>query len=391
MKNILTILLLCATIILTSCQKEESTTHVSVVTINKTALALTVGAKETLIATVLPDNATNKDVTWESSNPRVATVTLTGEISAIVIGTTTITAVSVTDKTKKASCLVTVSEPAVAVTLVGINNKPLSLLIGGKETLLVTVLPDNATDKSVTWTSSDASVATVSTTGEVVAVGTGAATITVASVSDNTKTDECAVTVTAPVVTTAAIGNFYYFDKTQTKILDKTKSCIGVVFWVDPLDNQKGKIVSLDEKELEWSVKLESTGATNNTNGRANMYQINEFVRASVNSVWEDYPAFHWVATAMNGRLVGGWADTDMWCLPAQGDLVALFGNDGATMKAVNASLNSISGAVALTPNFYCSSTEKNASYAIFVSLVTGLSQDLFKFSANKVRAIAAF
>lgn len=478
MKNILTTLLLCATVILMSCRQEKSTTPVSGVTINKTTLALTTGAKETLTATVLPndatnkrvvwsssntsvatvssngelvalsagattirvasvddknktahcevtvadlviavtelqlnkqtlslldgaretltatvlpENATDKNITWESSNPAVATVTPQGEISAIASGAATITAVSLADNTKKASCLVTVSKPVVAVTLVGINNKPLSLLVGEKETLLVTVLPDNATDKSVTWISSDESVATVLATGEVLSVGTGLATITVTSVFDNTKTDECVVTVTAPVVTTAAVGNFYYSDHTQTRILDKTKSCVGVVFWVDPNDNQKGKIVSLDEQELAWGDNSELTGANNNTNGRANMYVLNEFIRGSRNSVWENYPAFEWVATVKNKRLVGGWDDTDMWCLPAQGDLVAFFGIEGATMTAVNTSLNTISGAVPLTSNIYCSSTEKDDSFATFVSLSTGLSQDLFKFSANKVRAVAAF
>lgn len=364
---------------------------VTEVKLNKSTISLTTGAKETLVSTVLPNNATDKSVTWKSSNEAVATVSSTGEVSAISVGNATITATSVSDNTKTATCTITVTKPTVAVTLVGINNKPLSLLIGGKATLLVSVLPDNATDKSVTWTSNNTSVATVSQTGEVTAVGTGFATITVTSVSDNTKTDECKVTVNAPVVTTAEIGNFYYSDNTQTKILDKTKSCVGIVFWVDPSNNQKGKVVSLDEQELAWSDKLELTGVKNNTNGRANMYQLNQFVNASTNSVWDDYPAFNWVATVKNKRAVGGWAETDMWYLPAQGDLVILFGSNGSTMITVNTSLNSVQGAVALTPSLYCSSTEANDTNAIFVSFASGVSQDIFKVSAEKVRAIAAF
>lgn len=391
MKHFFTIMLLFATFILASCQKEKPVTHVSEVAINETALTLAIGEKAALTATITPKNATNKSVTWSSSNTLVATVSENGEVSAKEAGTATITLMSGDNQSKIATCLVTVAQEIIEVTLIGINNKPLSMLVNDTDELLVTVLPDNATDQNLTWSSNDVSVATVSETGTVIATGTGVATITVVSVSDNTKTDQCVVTVTAPIVTTAAIGNYYYSDKTQTKIYDKTKSCLGVVFWIDPTNAQKGKIVSLDEQELEWSVESETTGATNNTNGKSNMYQINQFVRASRNSVWENYPAFNWVATKKNARLVGGWENTDMWYLPAQGDLVALFGNDNTTVNIVNTSFKAIPDAVALTPGLYCSSTEKNESSAIFVSLSTGYSQDLFKFSANKVRAMAEF
>ncbi len=81
-----------------------------------------------------------------------------------------------------------------AVTGVTLNKSTLSLDVDDNETLTATVVPNDATDKRVTWTSSDTSVATVSSTGKVTAKATGTATITVKT-KDGNKTDTCEVTV----------------------------------------------------------------------------------------------------------------------------------------------------------------------------------------------------
>lgn len=161
------------------------------VTLNKTTLSLVEGNTETLTATVAPSTATNKNVTWTSSNTSVATVT-DGKVTAVKAGSATIT-VKTADGSKTATCAVTVTAKTVAVTGVTLNKTTLSLGLGESETLTAAVAPSTATNKNVTWTSSNTAVATVSN-GKVTGVKTGTATITVKT-ADGAKTATCAVTV----------------------------------------------------------------------------------------------------------------------------------------------------------------------------------------------------
>ena len=179
------------------------TVDVSSVTLSKSELTLTEGESETITATVKPDDATDKTVSWSSSDPAVATVD-GGKITALKEGTATITA-KAGDKT--ASCKVTVEKKVIAVESVELDKTELELTEGGSATLVATVKPDNATDKTVTWSSSDPEIATVDG-GVVTAVKGGTATIT-ASAGDKTAT--CAVTVKADEHPLAALFGDYTF------------------------------------------------------------------------------------------------------------------------------------------------------------------------------------
>jgi uncharacterized protein YjdB len=148
---------------------------VSSVSLDKTSLTLTEGESATLAATVKPDNATNKTVSWSSSSSSVATVDASGKVTAVAEGSATITAKA---GDKSATCSVTVKKNIVAVESVTLDITSLILNEGESITLIATVKPDNATDKTVTWTSDKASVATVDANGKVTAVGDGTATIT---------------------------------------------------------------------------------------------------------------------------------------------------------------------------------------------------------------------
>ena len=173
--------------------RTDGATAVTSVALDKTTLALTVGdAAVQLTATVAPEDATDKTVTWSSDKTSVATVDATGNVTAVAEGTATITA---TAGDKTATCKVTVTAAAVAVTSVALDKTELALTVGDAAVqLTATVAPDNATDKTVTWSSDKTSVATVDATGKVTAVAEGTATIT-AKAGDKTAT--CTVTVTA--------------------------------------------------------------------------------------------------------------------------------------------------------------------------------------------------
>ena len=182
----------------------DTAVPVDSVSLNKASTALTVGATETLSATVLPTNATNKAVNWSSSNESVATVSSSGLVTAVAAGSATITATSQANSAKSATCAVTVT--AIPVESVSLNKTSTTLTVGATETLTATVLPNNASNKSVTWSSSDTSVATVTNAGLVRGVAAGTATITATSAADSTKKATCAVTVTAIPVESVSLN-----------------------------------------------------------------------------------------------------------------------------------------------------------------------------------------
>lgn len=161
------------------------------VTLDKTELSLLTGETGTLTATVQPDTATDKTVTWASDDQTVATVDQSGTVSAVAPGTATVTATTA-DGGHTARCVVTVTRPVTGVTL---DKTELSLFTGNTETLTATVQPADATNRDVTWSSSDDTVATVDKTGTVSAVGAGEATIT-ATTAEGGYTAACLVQVT---------------------------------------------------------------------------------------------------------------------------------------------------------------------------------------------------
>ena len=173
---------------------------VTEVTLDKTSLTLDVNESETLTATITPSNATNQNVTWESDDTNIATVDANGEVTAVGTGTTTIKA---TVDGKSAECSVTVNAPTtIPVTGVSLNKASTTLTVGDTETLTATVAPEDATNKAVTWSSNDSTVATVDESGKVTAVAPGEATITVTT-EDGSKTATCTVIVhTATTITT---------------------------------------------------------------------------------------------------------------------------------------------------------------------------------------------
>ena len=173
---------------------------VSGITLNNSTLSLTTGQNFTLQAMLSPSNATNKEVTWESSDAGVAAVSKDGVVTAKKAGKATIVAKAADESGKYASCVVTVTEAKKEVTGVTLNKSSLNLGVGGSEVLSATVLPADATNKQVTWLSSTPSVATVSQSGVVTGVKEGTTQISVIT-ADGSKTAICSVIVSGQTQT----------------------------------------------------------------------------------------------------------------------------------------------------------------------------------------------
>ena len=202
--TLFTILLSVSLIATYSCKKEkDKSVSVTEVGLNKTSTTLIEGETETLVATVMPENATDKSVVWESGNESAATVSQEGLVTAVGEGKATIT-VKTNDGGFSASCEVTVNKKVIAVTSVVLGNTELTLVEGEEEKLAVAVTPENATDKSVVWESGNESVATVSQEGLVTAVGEGKATITVKT-NDGGFSASCEVTVKKKVIAVTGV------------------------------------------------------------------------------------------------------------------------------------------------------------------------------------------
>ena len=172
---------------------------VTSVSLNRSTLSLNIGATNTLTATVTPSNATNKAVSWSSSDPSVATVNSSGVVTAVKAGTATIRATATDGTNKYGSCTVTVIAPTVSVTGVSLDKTAMEIGVGGTGTLTATVTPSNATNKAVSWSSSNPSVATVNSSGVVTGVNAGTTTIKVTT-SDGGYIATCQVTVLATTI-----------------------------------------------------------------------------------------------------------------------------------------------------------------------------------------------
>ncbi|MCL2097998.1 MAG: Ig-like domain-containing protein [Bacteroidales bacterium] len=194
MKKSLSCLIIAAialVIIFIACSEKDTNVPVTEVILNRTSATLTSGGTMTLIPIVQPDNATNKNVSWESSNTVVATVN-NGFVTAVAAGTATITVITL-DGNKTTACALKVNAAHVPVTGVTLNETSSELPIGETLILTATILPENADNKAVVWTSSNEAAAIVNN-GTVTPVAIGSTTITVTTI-DGGKTATCIVTV----------------------------------------------------------------------------------------------------------------------------------------------------------------------------------------------------
>lgn len=166
----------------------------SSITLDRKTIELEIESTDTLKATVLPQDAGDKSVTWESNNPKIAQVDQEGRVTALSVGTAIITATTNDGTDLTATCQVTVIPKRVKS--ITINEGQVSIERTKTTQLTVTILPEDAGDKSVTWSSDNDDIATVDDKGLVTAVATGTTTITATTNDGSGLTAECQVTVT---------------------------------------------------------------------------------------------------------------------------------------------------------------------------------------------------
>ena len=163
------------------------------ISVSPTSKTISVGDSFIITPTILPDNASDKRIIWSSSNPAVASVDTIGKVTGLASGVATITATT-SDGGMTATCEVTVSSSTIDVTGITLTPASKAINVGGTFTITPNVLPNNATDKSVTWSSRDTTVATVDDTGKVTGISNGTTTIT-ATTGDGGYKATCTVTV----------------------------------------------------------------------------------------------------------------------------------------------------------------------------------------------------
>ena len=254
----------------------QVTVNPIVIAIKQSTLSIQENSTETLVATITPNDVTNKDVSWISSNTAIAKVDSSGKVTAVKIGTAIITATTVVGN-KTATCQVTVIP--IAVTGVTLNNGTLSLAMGEKIMLIHTVAPTNAANKNVAWSSSNTNVATVASTGEITAVNAGTAIITVTT-TDGAKKAICTVTVAMGEVKinkgatqNFAPGNISSLFKTSVTSLVFGKACLNGTD-IKAIMAQSASLESLDLTEAT----IIEGGEPHYNNYTTKRYEIGDFM-----------------------------------------------------------------------------------------------------------------
>jgi len=162
------------------------------IVLSPASLTFSVGSSQQLASTIAPANASNKNLIWSSDNTAVATVSSTGMVTAVSIGTATIT-VTTEDGGKTSTTAITTTNQ-IFVSSITVSPTTATITMGNQQQLTATILPANASNKNISWTSSNTSVATVNWLGLVTSVAPGTCNITVTT-QDGDKNAIAAITV----------------------------------------------------------------------------------------------------------------------------------------------------------------------------------------------------
>ncbi len=241
-----------------SCIVTVSTGEIPVtgVTLSRADTTLTEGDSFTLVADIAPEGATNTDVTWSSNSTTIATVDNDGLVTAVAEGAATITVIT-DDGGFKDSCIVTVSAEIILVESITIDVDQIGsiprFVDGQKKTLTVTVLPETASNKDVTWSSEDTDIATVDAeTGEVTAVAPGNTTITATATDGSNVSGDLDISVSSVKVVGVTVTP-------STYILDAVGDTTTLRVTITP--------TGASNKRITWSSNATSIATVDATTG----------------------------------------------------------------------------------------------------------------------------
>lgn len=389
-----------------SCHVTVSGIQVESVSLDRTELEMVVGTTDMLIATVSPKDAENRAVTWESSDEGIVSVNYLGEVTANATGEASVTA---TAGGKSAVCKITVT--GIPVKDIELNYSSVEMNVGNTLVLVAKVLPENATDKTVVWKTSDEGIVSVTQDGTVTANAVGNAVVSAVS---GDIVAECAVSVTD--IPVPVKGDFYYSDGTWSTDLDPDKEVIGIVFWTgDPAKNDatlrkehpectRGLVVALSgEQKTSWqsgyvqykktvgswvksNTEYDTPTTTTNEgdrvdfiNGYNNSKAYEAFNGASENSAWrvEAMDAVNAHASA-----VAAPESSSGWYFPSAKEMSLLCAGDCEggiwyhrnveTRDLINERLALVEGAEQLSPSYYWTSSENTFNNAVILYFGVG-------------------
>ncbi len=253
----------------------DSHINVSSISLNKNSMTLEEGESEQLSASILPDYATDKSVTWESSNTDIAVVDSNGNVTAqSITGITATATITATDsKGHSASCVVTVNKPEpTGVEVVG-SPEEINLITGGSTTLEANTVPVNANSNEVEWTTSDSSVVDIERYTEANASGTGSSK----SITANKITVTAVGPGTATITAKSASNPSAELVSISVEILDPEVE--GITLDKDSITIDRGQTTTIvgtitpsnsRDKKVRWSTSNSSVATVSCTGGSTN-------------------------------------------------------------------------------------------------------------------------
>ena len=263
------------------------------ITVDPDEIEMNVGATYTIIFTVLPTYATNKAVTFTSSDATVATVDANGDVTGVAAGTTTITIAATDGSGVTGTFTVTVTNISVEEIIVADDD--ITIRTGETAAITYTVLPQNATIQDVTFTSANTAIATVDANGTVTGVGGGETTITIASVSNPEVTTNVSVTVPGDryQLFTGDLEPGDYLIVCNGKAMEREHT--GVKFYykeVTAIDN----VITTDDADIIWHIAPNNEGYWTIYNDVAEKY-VAEYTKIGQVALYDDisFEQTHWI------------------------------------------------------------------------------------------------
>jgi len=213
---------------------------------DKDKVSVQVGETDQLIAKIEPENATERDLIWESSDPSIVTVDENGKITGVKPGTATIT-VKTPDGKVTATCTVKV-EP-IPVEDIILNTNKIDIKVGESEKLTAIIEPENATDKKLIWESSDPSIATVDSNGKITGIKPGTTTITVKT-PDGKVVATCTVKVEEEIIDDDIIFTYEFDTDNYIYLINQF-----------PIKDEVGKNLQGDKHTNDFKLKFNEKAA----------------------------------------------------------------------------------------------------------------------------------